>query len=65
MAGGAPGVAVIRLALLYGFMVALGFGAGAAACYDTTAPAPPCTVNSSNPACYPFPHDMQAPDAGR
>jgi hypothetical protein len=34
-------------------------------CYDTTKPTPPCTVNSGNPGCPAFPHDMHRPDAGR
>lgn len=34
-------------------------------CYDTTKPAPPCTVNSPNPGCPDWPHDQRRPDGGR
>lgn len=33
-------------------------------CYDTTKPAPPCTVSGAN-GCYPLVHDRTAPDGGR
>lgn len=48
-------------------MVALPVLAGltALSCYDTSKPTPPCSVNSPNPGCPGWPHDMRAPDAGR
>lgn len=31
-----------------------------AACYHS-GPTPPCSVNSGNPGCYPFPSDAKKP----
>jgi hypothetical protein len=55
---------VIRYGVLFGFLVALAFGAAAGACYDTTKKAPPCTVNGGD-GCYPLVHDAKKPDGGR
>jgi RsiW-degrading membrane proteinase PrsW (M82 family) len=57
-------VAVIRLGLLYGFMVALGFGAVSAACYATTTPVQTCAENPHQEGCLAPIHDQRA-DAGR
>lgn len=54
---------MIRWGLLCGFLVALAFGAGAAACYETTGPVPPCTMGGKG--CYPLVHDRVASDGGR
>ena len=51
------------LAFLVGFLLG-SFLFAASGCYDTTKPTPPCTVNSPNPACPDWPHDMRAPDGG-
>ena len=37
--------------------------ASIAACY-TSGPTPPCSINSGNPGCYPFPSDLKKKDAG-
>lgn len=56
---------MIRWALLYGFMVALGFGAAAAACYATTGPVPTCAADPWQPQCPPPIHDMRADGGAR
>lgn len=39
-------------------------GLAGLSCYDTTKPAPPCTVSGAD-GCYPLVHDQRAPDGGR
>jgi len=58
---------VIRDGALFGLMVAAALTLGAAAglsCYDTSKPAPPCTVSGGD-GCYPLVHDAKKQDGGR
>ena len=41
-------------------IVLFAFGLSSAACYHS-GPTPPCSVNSGNPGCYPFPSDAKKP----
>jgi RsiW-degrading membrane proteinase PrsW (M82 family) len=56
---------VIRAGLLYGLLVALGFGAASAACYATTTPVQTCAQNPYQDGCLAPIHDQRKPDAGR